>query len=71
MQGLILKVGVSLLTKLLTERFLAQATCRLLAAWAKSTENTTDDGVINAIAEAWGVPGAVIREAVTSQKKAS
>jgi hypothetical protein len=70
-QSLILKLGVSMLTKLLTERFLAQATCRLLSAWAKSTDNTTDDGIVNAMAEAWGVPAAVIKDVVANQKKAS
>lgn len=50
------KIAIALLTKLLTETFLARVLIQLLNAWAETTTNKLDDRVVAAAADAFGVP---------------
>ena len=53
---LVAKIAVLLVTKLLTETFLSRLVIYSLAAWAKNSENKLDDKVVQAMADALGVP---------------
>lgn len=55
MQNLILKMLMALLTKLLTEKFIAKVTVRLLWFLAVQTPFKVDDGLVDDIAEGLGV----------------
>ena len=55
MQNLILKMLMALLTKLLTEKFIAKVTVRLLWFLAVATPFKVDDGLVDDIAEGLGV----------------
>jgi hypothetical protein len=55
MSQVIAKVGIALLAKLITESFLSKLLIETLRAWAKTSENTYDDKVVDAMAEALGV----------------
>lgn len=56
MSNLIVKVLVSMLAKLVTERFFAKTTVYSLRALARKTDNKLDDQIVRAAAEALGVP---------------
>ena len=55
MQNMIIKMIIGLVTRLLTEKFIARLTVRLLWFFASQTENKVDDGIVHDIAEALGV----------------
>lgn len=63
MTGLIASALVSMLTKLITERFLAKLVIEGLRAWAKTTNTSHDDKVVEAMAEALGVDPIALKEA--------
>lgn len=50
------KVAISLLAKLITEKFFSKILICSLQAWSKQTENDYDDKVVAAMAEALDVP---------------
>ena len=50
------KMLVALIAKLMTESFLAKVLIACLDSWSKSTENTLDDRVVKAMADALDVP---------------
>jgi hypothetical protein len=50
------KVAISLLAKLLTEKFFAKILIASLDTWSKQTANEWDDKVTAAMAEAMDVP---------------
>ncbi len=56
MADILAKIGVVLLTKLITETFLARVLVYTLETWAKQTDNKLDDRVVKAMADALGVP---------------
>lgn len=56
MPDIILKVVFGLLTKLVTETFIARVAIYSANAWAKTTVNKLDDKVVGAMADAIGVP---------------
>lgn len=49
------KVGLSLLTSLLTEAFIKRMLVAGLEAMVKRTDNDTDDKVLQAAKDAWGL----------------
>jgi len=49
------KMAIGLLVKLMSETFLAKVLIYTLAHWAKSSENSLDDKVVIAMADALGV----------------
>lgn len=51
-----LKLLLALLTKIMTETFLAKILIAVLNSWAKTTANKLDDKVVAAMADALGVP---------------
>ena len=55
MQNLIIKMIIGLITKLLTEKFLAKLTVRLLYFLAIQTPFALDDKVVDDIAEGLGI----------------
>jgi hypothetical protein len=55
MTSLLAKVAVSLGAKLITETFLSKLLIEGLRAWSAQTENSHDDRVVEAIAQALGV----------------
>jgi len=55
MSHAIAKVGIALLAKLITESFLSKLLIETLRAWAKTSENSWDDKVVEAMADALGV----------------
>ena len=55
MQNVILKIIISLITKILTENFVAKMTVRLLWQLSQMTDSKVDDGIVTDIAEALGV----------------
>jgi len=55
MGNAILKILLGLLTKLLTERFVARLTVRLLYFLAVQTPFKVDDGIVDDIAEGLGI----------------
>lgn len=61
MANLLAKIAISLITKLITERFLARLVIEALRAWAKTTDNDMDDRVVKAMAEALGVEIEVLK----------
>lgn len=52
MAQLLAKIAISLITKLITEKFLARLVIEGLTAWSKTTSNDLDDKVVKAMAEA-------------------
>jgi hypothetical protein len=56
MTEIALKIGIALAAKLLTETFLARLLIHLLRAWSETTTNKLDDKVVQAMADALGVP---------------
>jgi len=56
MQGIALKIAIAMVTKLMTETLLARVLIAMLEAWAKTSENKLDDKVVQAMADALGVP---------------
>lgn len=54
--SLVAKIGVSLLTKLITETFLSRLLIEGLRAWARQTKNHMDDRLVEEAAKAFGVP---------------
>lgn len=63
MSALIARMAISLLTKLITETFLARLLIECLRAWSKTTTTKLDDKVTEAAAAAFGIPAEVIEEA--------
>jgi hypothetical protein len=61
MSAILAKIAISLLTKLITETFLARLIIEGLRVWARQTENTFDDKVIEEAARAFGVPVEVLK----------
>jgi hypothetical protein len=55
MSQVIAKVGIALLTKLITESFLSKLLIETLRAWAKTSDNAWDDKVVEAMADSLGV----------------
>lgn len=55
MASLLAKLGIGIITKLMTEVFFSKLLVAALRAWAKQTENHYDNQVVEAIAEALGV----------------
>ena len=55
MQNMILKIIMGLITRLLTEKFIARFTVRLLWWLAVATPFKVDDGIVEDIAEGLGV----------------
>jgi hypothetical protein len=55
MTDLIAKLGVAMVTKLITETFLSKILVYTLRAWAKQTVNDWDNKVVDAISEAFNV----------------
>jgi uncharacterized lipoprotein YmbA len=53
---MIVKLAVGLLAKLVTETFLAKVVIYTLAHWAKTSDNELDNKVVQAMADALGVP---------------
>jgi hypothetical protein len=51
-----LKIALSLIMKLLTEKFLSKTAVHLLASLAKSTANELDDQIVSNVAEALAIP---------------
>jgi preprotein translocase subunit SecF len=49
------KMAIGLLVKLMSETFLAKVLIYTLSHWAKSSENSLDDKVVIAMADALGV----------------
>lgn len=56
MSGMLAKVAISLLAKMITEKFFAKIVIASLQTWSKQTENELDDKVVAAMAEALDVP---------------
>ena len=63
MSSLIAKVAIGLISRLITERFLAKLVIEALRAWAKTTSNVHDDRVVEAMAEALGIDPVALKEA--------
>ena len=55
MSDYVAKLSVSLIQKLLTEKFLSRVLYYIVKTWAKQTQNTIDDKVADAVAEAFGI----------------
>lgn len=55
MSNILIKALVAILTKLITERFLAQTIVYVLNHLAKRTTNNLDDSLVASVAEALGV----------------
>lgn len=62
MSIILARIAMTLLTKLITETFLAKLLIEGLRAWARQTENHYDDKVVEAAAEAFGIEPEVIKE---------
>ena len=56
MTEVLLKIAIALATKIMTETFISRVLIHLLKAWSDQTENKLDDKVVQAIADALGVP---------------
>jgi len=54
---------VSMMKKLITERFLAKLVIEGLCAWSKTTDTDHDDKVVEAMAEALGIDKIALKEA--------
>lgn len=52
MSQIIARIGISLVSKLITEIFLSKLIIESLRIWARGTENKYDDLVVQAMAEA-------------------
>jgi hypothetical protein len=55
MPAMLMKIGMSMLMSLVTEKFAKTLAVRALRALAKKTASTTDDEIAEDIAAAWGV----------------
>jgi len=55
MTEMLAKIAISLLMKLITEKFLAKLVIQGLRAWSGQTANVYDDRVVEAMAQALGV----------------
>jgi len=53
--NILLKVLIGILTKLLTEKFLAEVIIYCLQSLAKSTDNKLDDAIVVAVAKALNI----------------
>lgn len=53
---LMIKVGLGMLSSLVTKEVFARFTVETLGMWAKKTESTYDDKVVEIFAKAWEVP---------------
>jgi hypothetical protein len=62
MTALLARIGVSLLTKLITETFLAKLLIEGLRAWARTTANRYDDKVVEAAAAAFGIEAEALKD---------
>lgn len=62
MANLLAKIAVGLVTRLITETFLARLLIEGLRAWAKQTVNKFDDRVVEEAARAFGVPAENIKQ---------
>lgn len=60
MGPLLAKLAMSMVTKLITEKFLGHLLVEGLRAWSKQTPNVYDDRVVEAVADALGVPKDVL-----------
>jgi hypothetical protein len=56
MTEMLAKVAISLLAKMITEKFFAKVVIASLDTWSKQTENEWDNQVVKAMAEALDVP---------------
>ena len=56
MTEMLAKVAISLLAKMITEKFFAKVVIASLDTWSKQTENEWDNAVVKAMAEALDVP---------------
>jgi hypothetical protein len=56
MQEIALKIVIAIVTKWMTETVMARVLIACLEAWAKTSENKLDDKVVQAMADALGVP---------------
>jgi hypothetical protein len=56
MTEMLAKVAISLLAKMITEKFFAKVVIASLDTWSKQTANAWDDQVVKAMAEALDVP---------------
>jgi 2-hydroxychromene-2-carboxylate isomerase len=63
MSALLAKAAVGIITRLITEAFLAKLTIQMLRAWARGTANIHDDKVVEAMADALGVEPEALKEA--------
>lgn len=58
-----------MVVRLITEKFLSKLVVESLRAWSKQTENSYDNKVIEAMAEALGLPPDAVVVAVPAFKK--
>lgn len=56
MTEMLAKVAISLIAKMITEKFFAKVVVASLDTWSQQTENAWDDKVVKAVAEAFDVP---------------
>ena len=61
--GLISSALISILTRLITEKFLAKLVIEALRAWSRQTANDHDNRVVEAMAEAIGVDPVALKKA--------
>lgn len=54
MQEIIIKIGVTMVMKLLTETFVSRGMIRIARSLATKTTNQLDDGMVDDIADALG-----------------
>lgn len=62
MADIALKIALALVMKLMTESLLAKVLIAFLEAWAKTTVNKLDDKVVQAMADALGVPVDLLKD---------
>lgn len=60
MGSLLAKLAISMLVKLITEKFMSRLLVEGMRAWSKQTENPFDDRVTEAVADAFGVEKEVL-----------
>lgn len=61
--GIIAKALMGIITRLITERFLAKLVIESLRYWSRQTANDQDDRVVEAMAEALGLDPVALKVA--------
>ena len=64
MTEMLAKVAISLLAKMITEKFFSKVVIASLDVWSKQTENEWDNRVVSAMAEALDVPIEALKPSV-------